>query len=417
MNTALAIPEPKPLPANLAKPLDLDLSTIEKALAGVNPTNIALDPERDGPLFDWADQLIVKLITVDPLDKGERDKAVASFTQAGANLEKDGAHKSDMLKGRIGKLKNDTEDGGPVAVALLGLRNQVERLNPTGIDFSNPKAASRKLLGLIPLGNKVQEYFSQYETADAVIADIVKNIKAGQETLVRDNITLKQDRDAYWAVALRLAQVVKMLMAFDARLSDRLENDAAMDAELRKFLEEEVLFECRQRIGDLQQRLLLKINGTASSDILMKTNKELIRGVDRALFVTVDALNIVVAIALALTNQKLVLRSLDALNETTNKLLVSASELMQKQAAVILEQGAKGMLSQKALEQVFVNIFDTFDQISRFKQQALPEMSSRILAFSSLTDDAMERVRQMDRGNQFSDTLALIDPSVLDRAQ
>ena len=148
-----------------------------------------------------------------------------------------------------------------------------------------------------------------------------------------------------------------------------------MDAELRKFLEEEVLVECRQRIGDLQQRLLLKINGTASSDILMKTNKELIRGVDRALFVTVDALNIVVAIALALTNQKLVLRSLDALNETTNKLLVSASELMQKQAAVILEQGAKGMLSQKALEQVFVNIFDTFDQISRFKQQALPEMS------------------------------------------
>lgn len=386
-------------------PLSLDIAGIENALADVNPRNICVSEEADVEAFQWAEVIIARLLETNPLDPAKHDAAVATFERAGATAVTEGAHKSVMLKQRLGTLQRDTEDGGPIAVALMSLRAQVEELNPEGIDFSNPKQAARKLLGLIPLGNRVKEYFSRFESADAVIGDIVQSIKEGRGVLVRDNITLAQDRDAYWRMAIRIAKVVKLLMAVDQRLVSRLESGEEMSDDMRRFLQEEVLFSCRQRIQDLQQQLLVKLNGTASCDILVKTNKELIRGVDRALNVTVDALQIAVSIALALTNQKLVLHSVEALNATTDTLLLGTSRMLQQQGAGIMRQASQSMLSQDNLRQAFANIFATFDQISRFKQEALPMMAQRILEFNGMADEAAEHVRKMEAGNRFSDTL------------
>ncbi|OSM01594.1 toxic anion resistance protein [Magnetofaba australis] len=397
---------PAPTPPHLAAPLSLDIGQIKGALtAQVNPHDLQLDPQTDAPLFDRADEVIQRFLDTDLNDSAARESLVNAVAGAGFSTEKNAMHRSKMLQQRMGTLRKDTEDGGPVASALSNLRSQVESLNPAGIDFTNPKQAARRLLGFIPMGNKVKEYFERYESADAVINDIVEEVKRGREVLERDTTTLQQDRTEYWQVALDLTRQVKVLMAIDQRLSERIDAGKITDPEQVKFLQDEILFTLRQRTQDLQQRVLVNIQGSASCDILIRTNKELMRGVDRALHVTVDALRIAVSVALALSNQKLVLRATQALNATTNNLLASTAQMLNHQGAEILEEAAKGQLSQTAMREAFANIFEAFDKISTFKQEALPHMAQQILEFDQLTEEAAKRVQTLEAGNRISEDL------------
>ena len=56
-------------------------------------------------------------------------------------------------------------------------------------------------------------------------------------------------------------------------------------------------------------------------DLIIRNNVELMRGVDRAINVTVSALQVAVTLALALANQRIVLEKVQAVNETTDKLI------------------------------------------------------------------------------------------------
>jgi uncharacterized protein YaaN involved in tellurite resistance len=58
---------------------------------------------------------------------------------------------------------------------------------------------------------------------------------------------------------------------------------------------------------DLQQQLVVNQQGVLSIDLIMRNNVELTRGVDRAINVTVSALQVAVTLALALANQRITL--------------------------------------------------------------------------------------------------------------
>ena len=58
---------------------------------------------------------------------------------------------------------------------------------------------------------------------------------------------------------------------------------------IKAFVRDELLFTVRQRVMDLQQQLAVTLQGIVATEIIVRNNKELIRGVDRALTVTVSA--------------------------------------------------------------------------------------------------------------------------------
>lgn len=80
------------------------------------------------------------------------------------------------------------------------------------------------------------------------------------------------------------------------------------DPDKIRFITEEVLFPLRQRVMDLQQMLVVNQQGIMAIEVVVRNNKELIRGVDRAKNVTISALKISVTVASALYNQKIVLK-------------------------------------------------------------------------------------------------------------
>src|SRR4029078_13575654 len=96
-----------------------------------------------------------------------------------------------------------------------------------------------------------------------------------------------------------------------------------------KAFREDVLFYVRQKHQDLLTQLAVSIQNYLAIDIVIKKNIELIKGVDRASTTTVSALRTAVIVAQALSNQKLVLDQITALNTTTSNLIQRTSEMLK----------------------------------------------------------------------------------------
>jgi uncharacterized protein YaaN involved in tellurite resistance len=90
-----------------------------------------------------------------------------------------------------------------------------------------------------------------------------------------------------------------------------------------------------------------------------------------------------VTVAQALTNQKLVLEQIGALNTTTAGMIDTTGEMLKSQTGAIHEQAASSTIPLETLQRAFQNIYDTMDQIDRFKLQALDNMKQTVSTLSS----------------------------------
>ncbi len=286
--------------------------------------------------------------------------------------------------------------GGPnanVSKTLLDLRQTIEALDPSkqGDLFS-----TRKLLGFIPLGNKIQDYFRQYQSAQTHLNEIIKALYNGQDELRKDNAAIEQEKVNAWALMNKLEQYAYLGRKIDAELEARITTLEAQDAEKARVIKEEMLFYIRQKVQDLLTQLAVTIQGYLALDMVRKNNLELIKGVDRATTTTVSALRTAVIVAQALANQKLVLDQITALNTTTSNMIESTSVMLKQQSTQIHEQAASSTVELDKLKKAFQNIYDTMDTVANFKVKALENMKQTVDTLSAEVEKSktyIDRVR------------------------
>ncbi len=259
-----------------------------------------------------------------------------------------------------------------VGATLLDLRRTVEDLDP-----SQAKGAKR-VLGVIPFGDKVTDYFRKYESSQKHIDGILHALKSGQDELQRDNAALNLEKQQLWSSMARLNQYVYIAERLDAQLSAQIAELDATDPDRAKAMREDVLFYVRQKHQDLLTQLAVSIQNYLAIDIVIKNNIELIKGVDRATTTTISALRTAVVVAQALNNQKLVLEQITALNTTTSNLIERTSVMLRDNSSAIQEQAASASIGLPQLQAAFQNIYATMDSIDEFKVRALDSMAQTI---------------------------------------
>ena len=348
----------------------------------------AIDPEIAQQADNFVKQLLDPNILVD-------DKRSA-IDNMGLKTQENAAHRSGMLREPIRELIKSGDDGGPVAQSLLALNEQVTELDPVTLDA----AGAKKLLGFIPIiGKPLKRYFARYQSAQAIIDEIIKSLEKGGDQLKRDNQTLAFDQQKMRESTDSLGRAISLGQALDMKLEYALEREVnPEDTEQINFIQEDLIFPLRQRIIDLQQTLAVNQQGIMTTEIIIRSNRELIRGVSRAINVTVVALQTAVACALALAHQKIVLDKIEALNKTTSDLIAHTAERLKTQGVEIHKQAASSMLSMESLEQAFADIKQAMDDISKFRREALPQMAQNIQRLDTLTNEATEVIEKMDRG-------------------
>ncbi|MDH3706659.1 MAG: toxic anion resistance protein [Acidimicrobiia bacterium] len=355
------------------------------------------EPDPDAELRETARAQAAQLVAVDPADSDAREATRSTVDDMGRDLQRRSATKSKMLQAPLRDLSAGSDDGGPVAKSLSDLRIEVERLDPADVDLS-PGGFTR-LLGLIPgIGTPIKRYFMRYESAQTSIDSIIKSLEKGRDQLKRDNVTLGEDQKEMRDLTHTLTSQVELAQALDAALVEQLDTEIAADDPRRPFVEEEILFVVRQRTMDLQQQLAVNQQGVLATEMIIRNNRELMRGVDRAIDVTVSALQVAVTVALALAHQKVVLDKVDAVNRTTSDIIASTAERLKTQGTEIHEQAAGAMLDMDSLRSAFDDINTALDEISRYRREALPQMASTILELDQLAEESEESIRQMEEG-------------------
>jgi uncharacterized protein YaaN involved in tellurite resistance len=279
----------------------------------------------------------------------------------------------------------------------VDLKMQVEDLDPARFDL-DPGWFSR-MLGHIPgIGTPLKRYFTKYESAQTVIAAIIRSLEVGRDQLNRDNVNLVEDQKGMYDLTGKLEKAIKLAQRIDQKLDAKLK-EMTPGTEQHKFVAEELLFPLRQRIIDLQQQLAVNQQGVLVTEGIIRNNKELVRGVNRTLHVTVSALNVGATLAIALANQKNVLEKVESVNKTTGDLIAGTAERLKTQGAQIHKQASSSMLEIDQLKRAFADIKIAMDDIAAFRMNALPQMAQSVVELDKITAEASAQIEKMNRGN------------------
>ncbi|TDX52485.1 toxic anion resistance protein [Orenia marismortui] len=331
-----------------------------------------------------SEDFIESLLMLNDKEVEERDMAIANIDKLGMDVQKKSALNSAKLKTSVQSISAKSSDGERVANSLLELKSTVEDLDPSDIDFT------KRSKGIFKIFNPVNKYFEKYKSSEEIINKIIESLEKSKEVLKRDNITLTYDQEDMYNLTKRLSKYIEMGNYIDKRLS--VEIESIRDEDKRKFLMEEIEFPLRQRVMDLQQQQSINQQGIFAIEIIKKNNKELIRGIDRAKMVTVNALEIAIIVSQALADQKLVLDKINALNATTNNLIAGTAKKLKEQGIEIQKQASSSMLEADKLKEAFKDINDAMDEITSFRLKALPKMKESIEEFNELITEGEEKI-------------------------
>ncbi len=355
----------------LTPPAPVPAVTAEKA-AGLVPLNEGQKTE----LAKRVEAFIDELVALDANSPAFGEK-VAQLTTMGRREITDAAgHSNRFLERPVKAMSKDSSVGAD----LTALRRTVEELDP---GKRGNLLGSKKLLGVLPFGNKLRDYFDEYRSAQSHIGTILTRLASGKDELLKDNAAIDVERQALWAAMGKLEQMIHVAKALDQRLQTKAEDLEMTDPVKAKAVRESALFYVRQRTTDLLTQMAVTVQGYLALDLVKKNNVELVKGVDRASTTTVSALRTAVTVASAMSNQRLVLEQVTALNTTTAGMIESTGQLLKTQSAEIHKQAASSTIPLETLQRAFQNIYDTMDAIDRFKIEALGNMKQTVDTLST----------------------------------
>ncbi|WP_155265302.1 toxic anion resistance protein [Sphingomonas segetis] len=364
------------------------------ALQAVAPTEasglVPLKAEETTELDKRVGKFVEELASLDS-NSPEFGKKVDQLTAMGRKEIAEAAGASNRFLDR--PVKAIDKDTG-IGADLTELRRTVESLDP------KEATKTRKLLGIIPFGNRVDRYFDKYRSSQTHIQKILGSLANGKDELLMDNAAIDTERANLWKTMHKLEQMIHISKTLDQKLEDKANELDATDPAKAKAIRESALFYTRQRTTDLLTQMAVTVQGYLALDLVKKNNVELVKGVDRASTTTVSALRTAVTVAQAMTNQKLVLEQIGALNTTTAGMIDSTGEMLRTQTGAIHEQAASSTIPLETLQRAFQNIYDTMDQIDAFKLQALGNMKQTVETLGKEVEKSKGYIARAEGVNQ-----------------
>lgn len=387
------------------KPLEVpDSQKLKNELGLVDPDQLQVELEDDPKLVALADKYAEELMNVKAEDFKAQARSREAVENMGLQVMHASARKSEMLREpikRLAQIDRKVQSGDAVidvAKVLTDLKIQVETHDPNKFDFEGGWLS--RMLGQTPvLGDRIKAYFIQFEEARTVIDDIARSLRLGRGQLKRDCDILREDQLEMRDLTLKLQKLVKLGMMMDKRFEAKL-GTLAKDDSQRMFIEQELLFPIRQSIQHLQTQLGVNQMGVIAYETIIRTNHELIRGIDLAQTSTISGLTVATTLALALAHQQTQLDKLIAVNQATAELLKRTAARLRKQGVEIQKVASTEMIPVEVMKTVFADITGALDDIQRFKSEALPKMAQSIRDLDHLTTQAEKTIQDMERGNR-----------------
>jgi uncharacterized protein YaaN involved in tellurite resistance len=300
---------------------------------------------------------------------------VASASVANSLLERPAR---TMTSGAFG---NDSD----VSKQMLELRRTIEKLDPSR---RTDLFSAKKIFGVIPFGNKVQDYFRSYESSQGHLNSIIEALYRSRDQLMRDNASIEQEKANMWKLMGTLEQYAYLAAKIGDAVAEQIATIEVTDPERARILKEDVLFYARQKQQDIATQMAVNIQGYMALDLVKKNNTELQKGIGRATTTTVSALRTAVVVAQAIASQKLVLDQISALNTTTGNLIAGNARMLKDNATRVYAQASNATVDVEKLKAAFANVTQAMDDMSNFKLKAIGSMEQTVASLTTEVDKA-----------------------------
>ncbi|WP_211591985.1 toxic anion resistance protein [Microbispora sp. H10836] len=149
----------------------------------------------------------------------------------------------------------------------MALRRAIVDLDP-----KQAAAGTRRLLGIIPFGDRLRDYFAKYRSAQKHIDDIIRALKSGQDELRKDNAAIEGKKANLWESMTKLQEYATLAAALDAELQARIDLVELTDPDKANALRSDALFGVRQKHQDLLTQLAVSAQGYLALDLVRKNN-------------------------------------------------------------------------------------------------------------------------------------------------
>lgn len=340
--------------------------------------DVPLSAEEQSKLDAQVQEYVGDLTALDV--HGEDFKArIGALEQLGnAEISQAAGVSNRLLDRPLRSMRDPGSQAPDVSRGLSDLRSTIESLDPSKRDLFSP----RRLLGIVPFGNRLRQYFDRYQSAQTHLNAIIETLYRGKDELLRDNAAIEEQKTQLWALMQKSQAMIYLCKKIDAELTEQIAGLESSDPERAKTVKESALFPVRQKAVDLLTQMAVNVQAYQALDLIKRNNTELVKGVDRATTTTVSALRTAVAVAQALTSQRLVLGQISALSSTTSNMIESTSQMLSEQGVAIYKQAAEPTVQIEQLHRAFENVYAAMDQVEDYKLKAAESLAQ--------TADALE---------------------------
>ncbi len=311
-----------------------------------------------------AEKLFTSIDNVNANDLFSKREATKLIDSLGTEALNTAENRSKNLSSTISKMVTSNTEN-ELDKNLEKLEKEIRSLDPSMVDFS------KVTKGLGKLFSPITQYFNRLENEDEKIEDLISSLNVGRSILSNDNITLELEIE-------KISETIKLLNAeyeIGSKIKEKLEKkikDKSLDTDSSqevRFYEDEVIIPLEKKLYDIKQVIIVNEQSMMAMEIIRKNNKELIRNVDRIKNITLVAVNTAVMVAKSLYNQKVILKKINALESTTNTMILETGKDLNDESISIAKEIKKAEISIDGMKTSFQNAFNMFDEVKEENQK------------------------------------------------
>jgi uncharacterized protein YaaN involved in tellurite resistance len=351
---------------------------------------VPLKPELQQQVDDQVLRFIDGLANEDLHSEGFRSRLDSAFALGKEEV----SNAASLMQGRFMQRNYVGIEDTAAFKAISDIRAQLDELNPgKDGDLMQP----RKLLGLIPFGNKLEAYFRKYQSAADQLKTSMTQLYAARDDMQKDVVDIEATRAKLWEAMQKLAAASRFATTLDSKLEEKVKSLEHSDPQRAQALRQEVLFYARQNLQDLQTQQAVCVNGYLALDVLKKTGREMMNGCTRVATTGMSALAVAQTVARATGNQIRVMEMLQGVNATIGNLISETGRALNQHVDQTTQFAQNPMLGIEKMKEMFDQTFQAMDAMDNFRAKAIDVMgqnNAMIREQLARADNYTDRTRQ-----------------------
>lgn len=351
---------------------------------------IPLKPELKAAVDDQVERFVNALLNEDVHSDAFKAKLDSAFALGKEEI----SVAASLMQGRFMQRNFVGVEDSSAFKAIQEMRGHLDELNPGKEgDLLEPQ----KLLGFIPFGNKLQNYFRKFESAGGQLQKSMQQLYAARDDMQRDVVEIEAVRTKLWDAMQKLGGAVQFAETLDAKLAAKVDSLQATDPSRAQALQQEVLFYARQNLTDMLTQQAVCTNGYLALDVLKKTGREMMNGCTRVATTGMSALAVAQTVARATGNQIKVMDMLGGVNATIGNLIAETGRQLNTHVERTAEFSSNPMLGIDKIREMFDQTFKAMDAMDNFRTKAIDVMGQNNAIMKqqlAQADQYLDRVRQ-----------------------